>query len=127
MFPLFGAPICDAHLLHSNLLPRVNLKAEAQALQCATAGPYNAFPTSILDVGFVCGLGPYLVGICSISLAAGYRTAACSNTLSQGLEKIQAARAYEFAPVLELTSNCENELLAPWLVALQKRSILYFV
>ena len=49
-------------------------------------------------------IGPYLVGICSISLAAGYRTAACSNTVSQGLEKIQAARAYDFAPVLELSN-----------------------
>ena len=36
----------------------------------------------------------------AISLAARYRTAACSNTLNQGLEKIQAARAFDFAPII---------------------------
>ena len=42
---------------------RATLKAEAHALQCTTAGPYNAIPTSLLGVGSVCGLGPDLVGI----------------------------------------------------------------
>ena len=46
-------------------------------------GPYNAFPTG--------GLGPDLVGIQSASLAARNRTVACSNTINQGLEKIQVA------------------------------------
>ena len=66
---------------------------------------HNAIPTSLLGVGSVCGLGPDLVGIHSISLAARFRTAACSNTLSQGLEMIQAAREYDFAPVVAL-SRC---------------------
>ena len=49
------------------------------------------FPPAYRAFGSVCGLGPYLVGIHSVSLAARYRTAACSNTLNQGLE---AARAF---------------------------------
>ena len=91
---------------------KATLKAEARALQCTTAGPYNAFPTSVQGVASVCGLGPDLVGIHSISLAARYRTAACSNTLNQGLEKIQVSRAFDFAPVLALTSTWEKEFLA---------------
>ena len=58
---------------------RGTLKTENHALQ-----PYNAFPSTLLGVGSVCGLGPNLVGIHSISLVA-----ACSTTLSQGLEKTQ--------------------------------------
>ena len=70
---------------------KATLEAEAHALQCTTAGPYNAFPTNLIGVRSVCGLGPDLVGVHSLSLAARYRTAACSKTLNQGLEKIQAA------------------------------------
>ena len=92
---------------------KATLKAEAHALQYTNAGPYNAIHTSPLGVGSVCGLGPDLVGIHSVSLAAHCRTAACSNTLSQGLEKIQAARAFDFAPILALCSNWEKEFLAP--------------
>ena len=61
----------------------------------------------------MCGLGPDLVGIHSISLAARYRTAACSNTLNQELEKIQAARGFDLAPILALCPNWEKEFLAP--------------
>ena len=78
---------------------KATLKAEAHAPQCTTAGPYNAIPTYLLGVGSVCGLGPDLVGIHSISLAARYRTAAWSSTLNQGLEKIQAARGQSVAPI----------------------------
>ena len=49
----------------------------------------------------------------SISVAARHRTAACSNMPSQGLEKIQAAREYDFAPVLALSSIWEKEFHAP--------------
>ena len=66
-----------------------------------------------LPAGSVCGLGPDLVGVHSISLAARYRTAACSNTLNQGLEKIQAARAFDFAPILWLCPNWEKDFLSP--------------
>ena len=64
------------------------LKAENHALQCTTAGPCNAIPSSLLQVGSICGLGPYLVGIRSISLAVRYRVAACASTLRRGLEKV---------------------------------------
>ena len=84
---------------------KATLKAEAHAPQCTTAGPYNALPFNLLGVGSVCGLGPDLVGIHSISLAARCRAAACSTTLNQGLERIQAARGYDFAPVLALSST----------------------
>ena len=95
---------------------KATLKAEAHALQCTTAGPYNAVPS------------PDLVGIHSISLAARYRTARGSNTLNQGLEKIQAARAYDFAPVLALSTVWKTSfLLPPCLVALRMLSILYVV
>ena len=59
---------------------KATLKAETHALQFTPAGPYNAKPSNLLGVGFVCGLGPNLVGIHSISLAARYRAAACSST-----------------------------------------------
>ena len=61
----------------------------------------------------MCGRSPDLVGIHSISLAARYLTAACSNALIQGLEQIQAARAFDFAPVIALCSNRAKEFLAP--------------
>ena len=60
---------------------KATLKAENHALQYTTAGPYNAIPSKPLEVGSVCGLGPDLVGIHSISLAARCRVAACSSTL----------------------------------------------
>ena len=43
-------------------LDKASLKAENRALQCTTAGPYNAIPSTLLGVGSVCGLGPDLVG-----------------------------------------------------------------
>ena len=82
---------------------RATLKAENHALQCTTAGPYNAVRSNLLGVGSVCGLGPDLVGIHSISLAARYRAAACSTTLGQGIEKIQAARGHNWAPIFALS------------------------
>ena len=55
---------------------KATLKAENHPLQCTTAGPYNAVPSTLLGVGSVCGLGPDLVGIHSLSLAARYRVVA---------------------------------------------------
>ena len=91
---------------------KASLKTEAHAQQCRTAGPCNAIRTSLQGVDSVCGLVLDLVGIHSISLAARYRTA-CSNTLSQGLQKIQAAGESVFPPVLALSSIWHNEFLAP--------------
>ena len=93
-------------------------------IPCTTAGPCNAFPSNLLGVGSVCGLGPDLVGIHSISLAARYRVAACSTTLGQGLEKIQTARGHNSAPMLALSSGRKHSLHLPWPVAPRTLSIL---
>ena len=82
---------------------KATIKAENHALECTTAGPYTAIPSNLLGVGSVCGLGPDLVGIHSISLAARYRVAACSTTRRQGLEKIQTARGHNCAPIFSLS------------------------
>ena len=84
-------------------LDKATLKAETHTLQCTTAGPYNAILSHLLGVGSVCGPGSDLVGIHSISLAARYRVAACSTTLSQDLEKIPAARGHNSAPIFALS------------------------
>ena len=89
------------------------LKAENHALQCTTAGPYNAITSKLLDVGSVCGLGPDLVGIHSISLAARYRVAACSSTIRRGLEKVSAAREHNCIPLFALSPSWEHEFLIP--------------
>ena len=91
------------------------LKAENHALQCTTAGPYNAIPSKLLGVGSVCGLGPDLVGIHSISLAARYRVAACSSTLSRGLESQKGAWTQLHSFLLSLPFGKESFLFPPWL------------
>ena len=98
---------------------KATLKAENHALQCATAGPYNAAPCNLLGVGSTCGLGPDLVCIHSISLAARYRVAACSTTLSQGLDEIQTAPGRNCTPffLLFLPFGRKNSLLPPWPLA----------
>ena len=60
-----------------------------------------------------CGLGPDLVGIHYISLAARYRVAACSSTLRRGLEKVSAARGHNCAPLFALSPAWEHEFLFP--------------
>ena len=92
---------------------KATLKAEAHALQCITAGQYNAILSNLLGVGSICGLGPDLLGIHSISSAARYRVAAYSTTLRQGLEKIQTARGHYSAPIFALSPVWEKEFLAP--------------
>ena len=64
------------------------LKEEAHALQCTTAGPCNAVPTDLLRVGSTCGLGPDILGIHTLSLAARHRTASHSVALANGMAKI---------------------------------------
>ena len=86
------------------------LKAENHALQCTTAGPYKAFPSSLLQVGSICGLGPGVVGIHSLSLAARYRVAACSTTLSRGLEKISTNRGHNCTPLFALPPSWEKRI-----------------
>ena len=106
--------ICVLSFIGSVCAPdKATLKAENHALQCTTAGPYNAIPCNLLGVGSMCGLGPDLVGIHSISLAARYRVSACSTTLSQGLEKINSARGHNCTPIFALSPIWEKEFLAP--------------
>ena len=97
---------------------QATLKAENHALQCTTAGAYNAIPSKLLRVGSACGLGTDLVGIHSISLAARYRVAACSTTLRQGLEKIRLARGHNCAPLFALSPAWEKNFFYPlWPIA----------
>ena len=60
---------------------KATLTAENHGLQCTTAGPYNAIPSSLLKASSICGIGPGVVGIHSITLEARYRVATCSSTL----------------------------------------------
>ena len=92
---------------------QATLKAENHALQCTTTGPYNAIPSTLLGVGSVCGLGPHLVGIHSLSLAARCRVAACSTTLSRGPEKILTARGHNCTPLFALSPVWEKEFFVP--------------
>ena len=92
---------------------KATLKAENHALQCTTAGPYNAIPSSLLQVGSICELGPDLVGIHSLSLAARHRVAACSSTLRRGREKVNEARGHNCTPLFALSPAWEQELLFP--------------
>ena len=55
--------------------------------------------------------GPDQVGIHSISLAARYRVAACSTTLTQGFEKIHNARGHNCTPIFALSPIWEKEFL----------------
>ena len=113
--------LCDFEIYAISLLSfigsvcapdKATLKAETHALQCTTAGPYNAITSKLLAVGSVCGLGPDLVGIHSISLAARYRVAACSSTLTSGLEKVSMARGQLHSSVCSLY-RLEPEFLVP--------------
>ena len=78
-------------------LDEAALKEESHALQCTAARSSKAKPTEFLRTGSVCGLGSDLCGIRVISLAARFRTAACSGSLVNGLAEIRAAREYDGA------------------------------
>ena len=90
------------------------LQAENHALQCTSAGPKNAIPSTLLGFCSDFGLGPFLVGIHSLCPAARYRVAACSITLSQSLEKISTARGRNCTPLFARSPSWEkNSLLHP--------------
>ena len=92
---------------------KATLTAENHGLQCTTAGPYNAIPSSLLQVGSICGLGSDLIGIHSISLAARYRVVACSSTLRRGLQKINEARGHNCTPLFALSPAWERDFPFP--------------
>ena len=85
-----------------------NLKEEAHALQCTTAGPYNAIPTDLLRFDYMCYLGLDILGIHTLSLAARYRTTANSGELANGLTKVQAVREYHRDLFTLLLPNGKN-------------------
>ena len=96
--------ICVLSFIGSVCAPdKATLKAETHALHCTTAGPYNTIPSKLLAVGSVCGLDPDLMGIHSLSLAGRCRVAACSTTLSRGLEQISTARRHSYTPLFALS------------------------
>ena len=95
---------------------KATLKAENHALQCTTAGPYNAISSKLLAVGSVCGLGLDVVGINSISLAAHYPVAECLSTLRRGPEKSQwGMRAIALLCLLFLLLGNMSFFFRPWL------------
>ena len=75
--------------------------------------PYNAISSSLLQVGSICGLGPDLTGIHSISSAARYRVAACSSTLRRGLDKINESRGHNCTSLFALSPAWERDILFP--------------
>ena len=83
---------------------KASFKAENHALQCTTAGPYNAILSNLLGVGSVCGLGPG---------AARCRVAAWSTTLSQGLQTIHTAHGHNCTPIFTLSPIWEKDFLVP--------------
>ena len=74
--------------------------------------------TSLFRLPFL-RLAPYVALVLiwwafnSISLAARYRVAACSTTLSRGLEKINTARGHNCTPLFALSPIWEKEFLVP--------------
>ena len=115
-----GARLVDFKIFASSLLGytgsisapgEATLKEEAHALQSTTAGPHNATPADLMRAGSVCGLGSDLCRMHMISLAARFRTAACSGTLANGLAKIRVAREYDDASMYAHTPEWEERFL----------------
>ena len=105
---------------------KATLKAENHALQCTTAGPYNAMPSNLLKVGSVCGLGPYLVGIHSISLAARYELL---HVRQRSDKALRTSRRLEGMTPLRLSifllSGRKSCLHHPWPMAPRMLSVLF--
>ena len=76
-------------------------------------GRTTLFVLTFFRVGSVCGLGPDLLGIHSISLAARYRIAACSTTLRQGLQKNSNCSRAHGAPFVCHFSCLGKDFLTP--------------
>ena len=97
---------------------KATLKAEAHAPQCTTAGPYNAISTSLSGVGSVCGLGPDLVGIHSIS--ASRPAIELPRVRTRSTKDLQRSRLPERLILLlslrSVPTGKRTFLLPPWLV-----------
>ena len=106
---------------------KATLKAENHACHCTTAGPYNAIPSSSLQVGSICWLGPDLFGIHSIISAVRYRVAACSSTLRRGLEKVNEARGHNCTSLFALSPAWNMSFLfLPWPLTRQMHLTFFF-
>ena len=86
---------------------KATLKAEAHALQCAAAGPYNAIPTS-----------PRPLSNCRVFEYARPRPSE-----DPGSSRVWLCSC----PCAQLHLGKRNFLLLPWLVAMRKRSVWYIV
>ena len=73
----------------------------------------HAIPTNLLRVGSVCGLGLDNLGIHTLSLAVGKRTASNSGTFANWLAKIKAAREFDRASIHALGSEWKEKFLSP--------------
>ena len=108
----------EQHTELDNLIVMQNLRTSANkgsddAYDVSVSLTYNAITSSLLQVGSICGLGPDVVGIHSISLAAGFGVAACSSTLRRGLEKVSEARVHNCTLLFALSPAWEQEFLLP--------------
>ena len=61
----------------------------------------------------MCGLGPDLLGIHTLSLAARERSASNSSTLTNGLAEVQAVCEYDHALIFALSSQWKEKFLNP--------------
>ena len=91
---------------------QATLKAENHALQCTTAGAYNAIPSNLLRVGSACGLGTDLVGH-SLHQPGGPLASCCmfDHAQARRLGKILLARGHNCAPLFALSHPWEKEFL----------------
>ena len=81
----------------------------------ASAGPYNAIPSTLLGVGSICGLGPDLEGIHSLHQPCG-SLSSCSmlDYPYPSLVKIQTARGHSCTSIsLSLSPVWEKEFFVP--------------
>ena len=105
---------------------KATLKAEGHALQCTTAGPYNAIPSNLIGVGSVCGLGPDLVASTPSTLRLAIELLHVRPHLDKALRKskrLEGVIALLFS--LFLLSGRKNSLHPPWPVAPRTLSILF--
>ena len=103
-----------------------SLKAEAHALQCTTAGPYNAIPTNSLRVGSTCGIAPTLW---RFTLLASRPVIELRPVQTRSIKAWKRSRQLVGMIWLQLLLSAPTGKrifwLLPWLVALRMRSLLY--
>ena len=96
---------------HPHLRGATVLK-EAHALQCITAGPYNATPADLLRAGSVCGLGVDLLGFVSLALLPRLERLPTRTRSSTALRKSKKKVHLQVCPQACLYSRCQ--VLTHW-------------